>query len=49
MDEKRAHLRRYVGKVTVRSCGKAGRWTPIGTRVAATWIDGSEPQIRVPC
>jgi DNA invertase Pin-like site-specific DNA recombinase len=43
MDEKRTHLRRYVGSVTVRSCGKAGRWTPIGSRVAVKWVDGSEP------
>jgi DNA invertase Pin-like site-specific DNA recombinase len=45
MDQKRAHLRRYVGSVTLRSCGNKGRWVPISKRCEVRWIDGSEPVI----
>ncbi len=40
-DQRRRHMRQYVGSVTVRSCGKRGRWVPISNKV--TWKDGSEP------
>jgi DNA invertase Pin-like site-specific DNA recombinase len=44
-DADRRTLHRYVGSVTLRSCGMNGRWTPIGERVGVAWADGSEPKI----
>jgi DNA invertase Pin-like site-specific DNA recombinase len=43
-EQKRAHLTRYVGRVTVTKSNR-GRWQPISERIAVTWIDGSEPVI----
>jgi DNA invertase Pin-like site-specific DNA recombinase len=44
----RRTLRRYVGSVTIRSCGM-NRWVPISKRIAVLWIDGSEPRIGRAC
>ncbi|HXN37483.1 MAG TPA: hypothetical protein VN892_05560 [Solirubrobacteraceae bacterium] len=41
-EQKRAHLRRYVGKVTVTKSTR-GRWQAISERIEVRWIDGSEP------
>jgi site-specific DNA recombinase len=41
----RRTLRRYVGSVTVRSCGMQGRWVPISERVEVKWADGSSPVV----
>jgi len=43
-DADRHTLRRYVGSVTIRSCGM-GRAVPVEQRVEVRWADGSEPSI----
>jgi DNA invertase Pin-like site-specific DNA recombinase len=47
-DADRRTLRRYVGSVTIKSCGM-NRWVPISQRIEVRWIDGSEPRIGRAC